>query len=133
MRSDRPSEREASGSFLYPNSSITASTIKPISAGPRFIGELPVRPATSGRRTARRRSAWSAGSARHPATGRRGRGVDADGQGHRVAAADVAGHRAELTGTAVVPEDVVPVEAHPGQIRHRGLVPLLGVHPLADV
>src|SRR3954452_13361998 len=36
MRSERPSERLASGSFLYPNSSRTARRMRPISRGPRF-------------------------------------------------------------------------------------------------
>src|SRR4051812_2747229 len=35
---ERPRERDASGSFLYPKSSRIASTIRPISIGPRFIG-----------------------------------------------------------------------------------------------
>src|SRR4051812_19503656 len=38
IRSDRPIEREASGSFLYPKSSRTARMIRMISGAPSFIG-----------------------------------------------------------------------------------------------
>src|SRR5687768_16649641 len=113
---------------------MTASTIRPTSTGPRFIVGSPSR-SGSGRRGARRRAAAATRctATRGTAARRFRRRVDPDGQRDRVSAADVAGDGAELDGAAVVPEDVVALQADARQVAHRARVAVLRVDLLADV